>query len=87
MIILGLLAYFVGSYGVDHFRDQATTRAEAYVMEHLRDYHSGDFLRALDGYLEETRIQRVGLYGMQFGALILAIWSSSKFGQKPQTAA
>ena len=82
MIILGLLAYLIASYGVNHYRDQATKRADSYIMEHLRDYHAGDFLRALDGYLEETRIQRVSLYVMQFGGLILAIWGGSKLRQK-----
>src|SRR5438552_1036941 len=86
VIILGLLAYLIASYGVDHYRDQATKRADSYIMEHLRDYHGGDFLRALDGCLKETRIQRVSLYVMQLGGLILAIWGGSKLRQNSQTA-
>jgi len=85
MIILGLLAYFITQYGTWHYRDQATKRADSYIMEHLRDYHGGDFLRAFDGYLEETRIQRICLYVVHFGGFILACWGGSRLRQKPHT--
>ena len=85
MIILGLLAYFITQYGVGIIRDQMTKRADSYILEHLRDYHGGDFLRAFDGYLEETRFQRICLYVVHFGGFILACWGGSKLRQKPQT--
>ena len=86
MIILGLAAFNIAPFGVYHYRDQATKHAVSYIMEHSRDYNSGDFSRAFDGYLEKTRVQRVGLYVVQFGGIILACWGASKLRRKPHTA-
>lgn len=86
MIMLGFLAFMVAPYGVYHYRDQATKRAESYAMEHLHDYNSGDFTRAMDRSLEETRWQRAGFYTTQFAGFLLACWGASKLRQKPQIA-
>ena len=84
MITLGLLAFMVAPYGVYHYRDQATKRAEL-ALEHSHDYNSGDFIRAIDRSLEDTRWQRAGFFATQFAGFLLACWGASKLRQKPQT--
>lgn len=84
MIILGLVAYLGAPYGVYHYRDEATKRAESYIQEHLHNYASGDFARTFDGYLEETRMQRAAFYILQFAGFALACWGASKLRQKSQ---
>jgi uncharacterized protein HemY len=86
MVIFGLLVFLIAPYGVYHYRDQATKRADSYITEHLRDYNSGDFSRALNGYLAETRVERAAFYVVQFGGLILACWGASRLRRKSQTA-
>ena len=83
MIVLGFLAFIAAPYGVYHYRDEAAKRAESYVAEHQHEYKNGDFARAFDGYLEETRAQRWGLFAIQFAGFGLACWGASLIRGRP----
>ena len=77
MIVVGFVAFLAAPYGVYHYRDEAAKRADTYMAGHRQDYKSGDFARALDGYLDETRLQRWGFFGLQFVGFGVACWGAS----------
>lgn len=83
MFVLGFLAFVAAPYGVYHYRDEAAERAVSYTQEQ-REYKAGDFARAFDTYLDETRLQRWALFAIQFAGLGLACWGASLVRKQPE---
>jgi hypothetical protein len=82
MVICGALVSVAAVYGRGRLLEGAVRRADSDVMSHLQDYHGGDFLRAVNYYSDRTSLESIGLYIVQFGGLILAIWGLSKVGER-----
>ena len=80
MVICGALVSVAAVYGRGRLLEGAVRRADSDVMSHLQDYHGGDFLRAVNFYSEQSSLESAGLYVVQFGGLILAIWGVSIWG-------
>jgi hypothetical protein len=75
MVICGALVSIAAVYGRGCLLERALRRADSDVLS-----HGGDFLRAVNYYRDQTSEVSAGLYIVEFGGLILAIWGVSIWG-------
>jgi hypothetical protein len=74
LVVFGLALWSVGTFAVDHLRDDAMSLADADIAR-VGQYQSGDWLKAYDTHLTETRSERVFFYAVEFIGFGVAVFS------------